>query len=46
MERIRKEKFSKPRITFNPLPKISTEKDLKEKDIVDKIEDDEESDTK
>jgi hypothetical protein len=49
MERIRKEKLFKPKITFNPLPKISTEKDLKEKEIVDKIEDieeDDESDTK
>jgi hypothetical protein len=44
MERIRKEKFSKPRITFNPLPKINTEKDLKEKEIVDKIENIEEDD--
>jgi hypothetical protein len=44
MERIRKEKFSKPRITFNPLPKISTEKDLKEKEIIDKIKDIEEDD--
>jgi hypothetical protein len=49
MERIRKEKLFKPKITFNPLPKFSTEKDLKEKEIVDKIEDieeDNESDTK
>jgi hypothetical protein len=49
MERIRKEKLFKPTITFNPLPKISTEKDLKEKEIVEKIEDieeDDESDTK
>jgi hypothetical protein len=44
MERIRKEKLFKPKITFNPLPKISTEKDLKEKEIVDKIEDIEEDD--
>jgi hypothetical protein len=42
-------KLFKPKVTFNPLPKISTEKDLKEKEIVDKIEDieeDDESDTK
>jgi hypothetical protein len=44
MERIRKEKLFKPKVTFNLLPKISTEKDLKEKEIVDKIEDIEEDD--
>jgi hypothetical protein len=42
MERIRKEKLFKLKINFNPLPKISTEKDLKEKEIVDNIEDIEE----
>jgi hypothetical protein len=49
MERIRKKKFSKPRITFNLLPKISSEKKLKEKeDIskVDNIDNNDESDTK
>jgi hypothetical protein len=49
MERIRKEKLFKLKVIFNPLPKISTEKDLKEKEIIDKIEDienDNESDTK
>jgi hypothetical protein len=38
------EKRSSPNL--DPLPKISTEKDLKEKEIVEKIEDDDESDTK
>jgi hypothetical protein len=49
MERVRKEKFSKPRITFNTLPKINSEKDLKEKEDISKnadIEDNDENDTK
>jgi hypothetical protein len=44
MERIRKEKLFKPKVIFNPLPKITTEKNLKEKEDISKVEDFEEDD--
>jgi hypothetical protein len=44
MERMRKEKLFKGKVTFNPLPKISTEKDLKENENIEKLEDIEDDD--